>query len=77
MKFAFIGRNDLEGVRDDAEFAAEHGFEGIEYNYWGGFSELTADTVAKMREILDEHSVRAASLGLWGWNHLALGYRRR
>ena len=33
MKLGFIGVNDLAGVEEDAEFAAEHGFEGIEFNY--------------------------------------------
>ena len=69
MKIGFIGRNDLAGIEQDARFAAEHGFEGIEFNYWQDFEELTADTVAQMRAILDGHSVRAAALGLWGWNH--------
>jgi len=71
MRFAFIGRNDLEGVREDARFASEHGFQGLEYDYWGDFTDLTAEIVSRMREILDEHAVKASALGLWGWNHLA------
>ncbi|MFW6108170.1 MAG: sugar phosphate isomerase/epimerase family protein, partial [bacterium] len=71
MKMAFIGLNDLEGVEADAAFAAEHGFEGLEYNYWGNFAELTADTVKRMREALDRHGAACAALGLWGWNHLS------
>ena len=63
--------NDLEGVEPDAQFAVEHGFEGLEYNYWGGFGELTAETVAAMREILDRRGASCSMLGLWGWNHLA------
>lgn len=69
MKLGFIGLNDLAGVEADARFAAEHGFAGLEYNYWGNFDELTADTVSQMRTTLDKHGVRASALGLWGWNH--------
>lgn len=69
MKLGFIGLNDLAGVEADARFAAEHGFAGLEYNYWGNFEELTADTVSQMRTTLDKHGVRASALGLWGWNH--------
>jgi len=71
MKLGFIGRNDLAGVEDDAAFAAEHGFEGLEFNYWKNFEELTADTVAQMRAALDKHGVGCCALGLWGWNHIA------
>ena len=71
MKIGFIGVNDLPGVEKDARFAAEHGFEGIEFNYWKPFQDLTAETVAKMREVLDRHGVRASALGLWGWNHIS------
>jgi sugar phosphate isomerase/epimerase len=69
MKIGFIGNNDLGGVQEDARFAAEHGFEGIEFNYWGDFKDLTFETVARMRAILVEHGVPACALGLWGWNH--------
>jgi len=72
MKLAFIGNNDLNGVRADAKFASEHGFEGLEYNYWGNFKDLTLETVKQMREILDAHGVGASALGLWGWNHISL-----
>lgn len=71
MKLAFIGENHLEGVEADSRFAAEHGFEGLEYNYWGDFKDLTAATVKAMRAIHDKHGVRCSMLGLWGWNHLA------
>jgi sugar phosphate isomerase/epimerase len=71
MKLAFIAQNDLAGLEADAQFAAAHGFTGLEFNYWAGFAELTAETVTEMRKILDRHGVRAASLGLWGWNHTA------
>ena len=70
-KLGFIGDNDLPGVEADAKFATGHGFDGLEYNYWDGFKDLTAETVAQMREILDRHSARCSMLGLWGWNHLA------
>jgi sugar phosphate isomerase/epimerase len=49
----------------------EHGFEGLEYNYWGGFKDLTSDTIAQMAEIHKKHGVRASMLGIWGWNHLS------
>ena len=71
MKIGFIGLNDLPGVEEDARFAAENGFDGIEYDYWQSFEELTAETVKQMRAILDKHGAYASSLGLWGWNHLA------
>jgi sugar phosphate isomerase/epimerase len=71
MKLGFIGRNDLPGVEADARFAAEHGFVGLEYDWWGDFKDVTAETIGKMRAILDQHGVRASALGLWGWNHLA------
>jgi sugar phosphate isomerase/epimerase len=69
MKLAFIAVNDLPGIEADARFAAEHGFAGLEFNYWKGFADLTHETVVQMRQILDRHGVAAASLGLWGWNH--------
>ena len=70
-KLGFIGRNDLDGVRADARFAVEHDFVGLEYNYWDGFRDLTAETVRAMRDILDKHGARCSMLGLWGWNHLS------
>jgi len=71
MKMAFIGVNDLAGVAEDARFAAEHGFEGLEFNYWKNFEDLTAETVSEMRAILDRHGVKCSALGLWGWNHIS------
>lgn len=71
MKLGFIGWNDLPGVEADARFAAEHGFAGLEYNYWGEFKDLESETVAQMRRLLDAAGVRASALGLWGWNHLS------
>ncbi len=71
MKLGFIGDNDLAGVAADAGFAAAHGFAGLEYNYWGNFSDLTAATVEQMRALLDSAGVGASALGIWGWNHLS------
>jgi sugar phosphate isomerase/epimerase len=58
-------------MEEDAAFAAEHGLEGLEFNHWKSFEDLTADTVAKMRAVLDKHSIEASALGLWGWNHIS------
>ena len=69
MRIGFIASNDLAGLEDDAKFAAEHGFAGLELNYWADFETLTGETVQQMREILDGRGVRASALGLWGWNH--------
>jgi len=71
MKLGFIGDNDLAGIEADAKFSVEHGFEGLEFNYWRDFERLTADTVGQMRDILDKHGVPCAALGLWGWNHIS------
>lgn len=71
MKLGFIAHNDLQGIEDDCRFAVEHGFSGLEFNYWAGFKDLTAETVAQMRAILDRHGVACSTLGLWGWNHLS------
>ena len=71
MELGFIGNNSLVDVESDAKFAKENGFAALEYNYWGNFKDLTPETVQKMREILDNHSVGVSSLGLWGWNHLS------
>ena len=71
MKLGFIADNGLEGIEADAHFATQYDFDGLEFNYWGNFAELTAETVAAMREILGRHGARCAALGLWGWNHLS------
>lgn len=71
MRLAFIGNNDLEGVEADSAFAREHGFDGLEYNYWGQFADLTMEQVKQMRAIHEKHGVSASMLGLWGWNHLS------
>jgi sugar phosphate isomerase/epimerase len=70
MKLGFIGKNDLAGVEEDARFSAEHGFEGLEYNYWATIEELTAETVAEMRRILDSYGIETSSLGIWGRNYI-------
>lgn len=77
MKLGFIAANDLPGIAKDARFAAQHGFEGLEFNFWHNtrwshFDEdVDADKVAQMRAVLDEHGVRTASFGLWGSNHIS------
>ncbi len=71
MKLSFIGDNDLPGVANDSRLAAQHGFAGIEYNFWGDFSKLTIETVRQMAGIHKEHGVKAAMLGTWGFNHLS------
>lgn len=71
MQLAFIGDNSLEGVEADSRLAAENGFAGIEYNYWGDFRKLTPDTVKQMAAIHAKYGTRAVMLGAWGFNHLA------
>jgi sugar phosphate isomerase/epimerase len=70
-KLSFIGNNSLPEVEEDARFAAENGFEGLEYNYWGNFGDLTADTVHAMHRIHQAYGVKCVMLGFWGWNHLS------
>ena len=77
MKLAFIGDNDLAGVEADAEFSQLHGYEGIEYNFWGGFKDLTKENVKQMADIHKKYGARASMLGLWGWNHLSLDKKVR
>lgn len=71
MKLGFIANNDLPGIESDCRFAVEHGFKGLEFNYWAGFKDLTAETVERMRALLDQYGVECSTFGLWGWNHLA------
>lgn len=70
-RLSFIGDNDLASVEQDSRFAAENGFEGLEYNYWGNFGELGADTVRAMHRIHRAYGVKCVMLGIWGWNHLS------
>ncbi|NQT53528.1 sugar phosphate isomerase/epimerase [bacterium] len=71
MKLGFIAENDPAAVAEDARFAAEHGFQGLEFDFWANFAALTAATVAQMRQAMDQHGAHASALGLWGWNHLS------
>jgi sugar phosphate isomerase/epimerase len=71
MKLAFIGENDLAQVEADALFAREHGFSGLEYNYWREFRDLPADKVRQMRAIHEKHGVRASMFGMWGYNPMS------
>lgn len=71
MKLGFIGSNTLDQLSSDALFAADHGFSGLEFNWWANFREVSAETVGQMRTILDDYGLKASALGLWGWNHTA------
>lgn len=71
MKWAFIARNDPEGLEEDVQFAALHGFGGLEFNHWATFPDLTPAHVEAMGGILAAHGIACASFGLWGWNHMA------
>jgi sugar phosphate isomerase/epimerase len=77
MKLGFIANNDLPGIAEDCRFAVEHGFEGLEFNYWNGFTDLTPETVHQMRQILDDHGVACSTFGLWGWNHISANPEER
>jgi len=70
-QLSFIGNSGLDAVREDARFCAEHGFEGLEFDFWANVEQLERSTVEVVREILSEHGVRCVMLGIWGWNHLA------
>lgn len=71
MKLAYIGMNDLPTIEKDAQFAREHGFNGLEFNWWGNFTEVTAEYIGQMRALLDQYGVGCSALGIWGWNHLS------
>ncbi|NUQ01749.1 MAG: sugar phosphate isomerase/epimerase, partial [Armatimonadetes bacterium] len=71
MKLGFIAGTTLEQIEKDAAFAVEQGYRGLEFNYWAPFAELTDETVAAMRAILDRYQVECSTLGLWGWNHIS------
>lgn len=70
-KIGFIGDIGLENVESDCRFCVEHGFDGLEYNWWANFKDVTLDTVQAMHDIHRKHGVSCSMLGLWGWNHLA------
>lgn len=71
MQWAFIAKNDLETIQQDAQFAALHGFTGLEFNHWATFAELTTDYVEAVGQILADQGIGCSSFGLWGWNHMA------
>lgn len=71
MKLGFIASNDLTGIDADCRFAVAHGFDGLEFNYWGGFRDLTEGTVREMRRVLDGYGIECSTFGLWGWNQIA------
>lgn len=77
MKLAFIGDNDLDGVKADSRLAVENGFDGIEYNFWGEFPKVTMDTVKQMAAVHKEHGTKAAMVGTWGFNHTATNAEER
>jgi sugar phosphate isomerase/epimerase len=76
MRLAFIGDNDLPSIERDATFAEQHGFSGIEFNYWHGLN-LPPDTISRMRQILDNHHVQTSMLGVWGLNPLSSNTEER
>lgn len=71
MKLSFIGENDLTGVANDSRLAAENGFAGIEYNFWGDFPKVTIETIGSMAAVHKDHGVKASMLGVWGFNPLS------
>jgi sugar phosphate isomerase/epimerase len=71
MKLGFIANNDLAGLTEDCRLAAEHGFDGLEFNYWDGFRDLTKEMVVELRQTLDSHGLTCSTFGLWGWNHIS------
>ncbi|MCZ7644477.1 MAG: sugar phosphate isomerase/epimerase [Planctomycetota bacterium] len=71
MKLGFIAHNDLESIEKDAAFAAEQGFQGLEFNWWGGFKDVTEAHIKQTAKILQKHGVGCCMLGLWGFNHLS------
>ena len=71
MKLGFIARNDLPGIEEDCRFAVDHGFTGLEFNYWGDFRNLTAETVGQMHATLKRFGVECSTFGIWGCNHIS------
>lgn len=71
MKLGFIADNTLSGIETDCRFAVEHGFEGLEFNYWSQIKDLDDATVQQMHALLKQHNVACSTFGIWGWNHLA------
>ena len=77
MKLGFIAVNDLSIIEQDAQFAVEHGFEGLEFNHWHNTrwsnfdAQVTDEYVAQVRDILAKYGAKVASFGLWGSNHIS------
>lgn len=71
MQWAFIAKNDLETIRQDSQFAALHGFAGLEFKNCVTFAELTTDYAEAVGQILANQGIGCSSFGLWGWNHMA------
>lgn len=77
MKLGFIANTDLAGIEADCRFAAEHGFTGLEFNYWEQSRNLTIETVRAMRSLLDRYGIECSTFGLWGWNHISANPEER
>ncbi|MGI6375844.1 MAG: sugar phosphate isomerase/epimerase family protein [Anaerolineae bacterium] len=77
IKLGFIAENDISKLACDCRFAAEHGYSGLEFNFWGNAKDLTLDTVKGMKAILDTFCIECSSLGLWGWNHTSTNHDER
>lgn len=71
MKLGFIADNNLEQIEADCWFAVAEGYEGLEFNHWGGFVNVTADQITAIRALLDRYGVACSSFGIWGFNHLS------
>ena len=67
MKLSFIGTLSDEDVR----FAVDHGLDGIEILYHGGFDERERDQAAQQRRTFEDNGLEACAFGLWRVNHLA------
>lgn len=76
MQWAFMAKNDLETIQQEAQYAILHGFTGLEFNYGATFAELTIDCVETAGQILTDQRIGSTSFGLWGWN-LWHGIRKR
>jgi len=73
MDLAFIGGKRPERTEAAAKLAKEHGYAGLEFDYWKEFEDLINDeTVASQKKALGKHGVRVAAYGLWGYNHISL-----
>jgi sugar phosphate isomerase/epimerase len=78
MKMGFIGGKKPDRTEAAAKLAKEHGYEGLEFDYWKDFEDLINDeAVAAMKKALAKHGVRVAAYGLWGYNHISLNAEER